>query len=471
MNLTYSGSDTLAFIVLPNTVPILLGSLTTFSYSSYRAKKPLATLGSIIPKGVMKGGRIIAGTMIFTIINKYWINEVMDLVPWLKNESNGVIYSDELPLFDILIIAANEYGSYVSMKITGVDITDEAGVMSINDMYTENTFSFIAREIKPYNTEKFTSKDLTYASNTFYTDIKKVVFKEEGVPEKINNNLTSNEEESIKVIENHIIESDIETLNKIFNKLIELGYDVYDESNQGIEFVDMIYEVFNRIYPNTEKDVEDFLNNEFPYITEEVYATAPNNFIITDEEVFFYSDKNTTDKISEPLPKGTIVTVLGEATATGGWELYYTTYGWVYKDSVNNIANIPAVGEIEAPGVTNMNILVTVDGQEVAKDKELIIPIDDFNNLVENLEVNIEELPDLDDSGFYTFITNILMEKEVSNNTIYKNTVKEEYITSNSKVSFEDRQKIVDEFKPTLMTFVIVNSEFGLFFTMKVRAE
>ena len=118
-NVTFSGSDTLAFIILPKTPPILLGSLTTFSYSSYRAKKPVNVLGSIINRGVAKGSRILAGTFVFTIINQHWVNDLIDQVPWLKNSCDGVVYSDELPLFDVMIISANEYGKHVSMRMQG----------------------------------------------------------------------------------------------------------------------------------------------------------------------------------------------------------------------------------------------------------------------------------------------------------------------------------------------------------------
>ena len=60
---TFTGMDALAFMMLPEAKPILLGSLTTLSHSVYREKKPVPLLGRINTGGYTRGMRSIAGTI------------------------------------------------------------------------------------------------------------------------------------------------------------------------------------------------------------------------------------------------------------------------------------------------------------------------------------------------------------------------------------------------------------------------
>lgn len=147
---SFSGTDTLAFIMLPGCTPVLIGSLTTISYSMYRNKKPVINIGRTNINGVTRGSRIYAGTMIFTLINQHWLKELQEQpeASWLANYTE--LKTDEMPLFDIMIISANEYGNCVHMYLWGIDITDEAQTISVEDLFTENTFSFIARDISVF---------------------------------------------------------------------------------------------------------------------------------------------------------------------------------------------------------------------------------------------------------------------------------------------------------------------------------
>lgn len=147
---SFSGTDTLVFIMMPGSVPVVLGSITTLSYSLYRTKQPVIHLGRTNINGATRGARIFAGSMIFTMINQHWLNELQDSteLSWLSGY--GQLKADELPLFDLMVVSANEYGSYVSMFLYGVDITDEGQVVSVNDLFTENTCSFIARDIETF---------------------------------------------------------------------------------------------------------------------------------------------------------------------------------------------------------------------------------------------------------------------------------------------------------------------------------
>lgn len=149
---SFSGTDTLAFIMMPGSSPVVIGSLTTISYSMYRNKKPVINIGRTNINGVTRGSRIFAGTMIFTLINQHWLKELQEQVSWLSGFDELKV--DELPLFDIMIISANEYGNAVTMYIYGIDFTDEAQTISVEDLFTENTFSFIARDISNFRAFK-----------------------------------------------------------------------------------------------------------------------------------------------------------------------------------------------------------------------------------------------------------------------------------------------------------------------------
>lgn len=167
---SFSGTDTLVFILMPGSNPVVLGSITTVSYSAYRTKQPVINLGRTNINGITRGSRIFAGTMIFTLINQHWLNELLetDNLKWLAQYQE--IKADELPLFDLMIVSANEYGSYVSMFLYGVDITDEGQVISVEDLFTENTLSFVARDI-----ETFKAGNSIGPSKVFHSSNKKSI--------------------------------------------------------------------------------------------------------------------------------------------------------------------------------------------------------------------------------------------------------------------------------------------------------
>lgn len=162
---SFSGTDTLVFIMLPDSKPIVLGSITTISYSMYRNKKPVLNIGRVNINGVTRGSRIYAGTVVFTLINQHWFEDVKNQIPWLKMFDE--IKVDELPLFDLMVVCANEYGNAVTMYMYGVDFTDEGQVVSVQDLFTENTFSFVCRDIVTFRAWSLSSKNGESSSDTY----------------------------------------------------------------------------------------------------------------------------------------------------------------------------------------------------------------------------------------------------------------------------------------------------------------
>lgn len=125
----------------------VLGSLQTISYSTHQDRAPVRSIGNINAKDYVQGQRTIAGTMVFAMFHEHWMTPLLEE---LKNHvSNTDIWSDELPALNLTISMANEYGYRSCMVIYGVKFIDDGGVMSINDLYTENTLQYVATGIQP----------------------------------------------------------------------------------------------------------------------------------------------------------------------------------------------------------------------------------------------------------------------------------------------------------------------------------
>jgi hypothetical protein len=145
---SFSGSDAICYLKFEDHKPFLYGKLTTISYSIRRKVLPVSVLGRTKVNGFAKAGRYVAGTMIATMINQHLVNELKEHMTYLKNYDN--IKLDELPIFDIIIIAANEYGAISHMSIKHCTFADEGKVVSIQDLLTETQISYFGRDVKPF---------------------------------------------------------------------------------------------------------------------------------------------------------------------------------------------------------------------------------------------------------------------------------------------------------------------------------
>lgn len=153
---SFSGTDITATILVPNeTRPLVLGDLQTLSYSVHRESKPVRMLGNVNPLGFVNGPRTIAGSLLFINFESYTfyrLEQYRQLIAGAQGSGESPLYplADMLPPFDIVITAANEYGAFSKMKIFGVNIVDEGGTMSIEDLVTESQYTFMARGIEPW---------------------------------------------------------------------------------------------------------------------------------------------------------------------------------------------------------------------------------------------------------------------------------------------------------------------------------
>jgi len=160
-NYSYSGTDAVATIVVPvldsngmytGQESLTLGELQTISYSIHRENSPIRTIGNVNPKGFVKGGRTIAGSLIFTTFREYAFYRLQAFRKFLNNTSNNQFFAplgDMLPPFDIVLTFFDEYGGGSKMKIFGVTLVDEGQTVSVDDLITEQTYTFMARGIQP----------------------------------------------------------------------------------------------------------------------------------------------------------------------------------------------------------------------------------------------------------------------------------------------------------------------------------
>ena len=175
----------------------IIAELQAISYSITREKVPIYTMGSPEPRAFGRGKRGIAGTLIFIMFNQPALLSAMrdagvqfqcdkdDLRPdftsgLVSNTSGGnfgeetapsdfgspagdqeavvPFYVDQIPPFDVTLCGANEYGHVAVMKIIGIEILNEGWGISIDDIVSEQQFTYVARTLVPWS--KKPSKEL-----------------------------------------------------------------------------------------------------------------------------------------------------------------------------------------------------------------------------------------------------------------------------------------------------------------------
>lgn len=224
---TFSGTDTIAFLIFKETKPILLGSLSTLSHSVYREKKPVPLVGKINTGGYTRGMRSIAGTMVFTLINQHLVEDICEQIPYIGN--HGKVKADELPFFDIMVICANEYGAASQMYIYGAEFFEDGQVISVQDLYIENTFSFVARDIDDFSRiNPIVSSGSINSAYTTETLIGYAFSKQEY--ESLYDNVTNNNEKT----------KNIDKIIEVQSALKDNGYDIKITGVENDETVNAI---------------------------------------------------------------------------------------------------------------------------------------------------------------------------------------------------------------------------------------
>ena len=164
---SYSGCDIIVTASLPiktaegEDVYFTLGSLQTLSVSTHQDKRPVRSLGNINAKDYVMGQRTIAGSLVFAVFDRHFADKIM--------RSAGVLMADEIPALNLTINFANEYGRSSRMAIYGVKLLNEGQVMSINDLYTENTYQFVALGMEPLTADEIDASQGSYNNTNLPT--------------------------------------------------------------------------------------------------------------------------------------------------------------------------------------------------------------------------------------------------------------------------------------------------------------
>jgi hypothetical protein len=150
---TFSATDIVAHISLPNVKSYKLGTLALLSISSHRDKFPVSTLGRVAPKGFTYGHRTIGGTMVFSTIDRsVWHNLLGIMQANRRKHFPQDLYRshpDDLPPFDVTLSFVNEWGRVSFAGIQGCTILDEGESFSLEQVEINETYSYMALDKVP----------------------------------------------------------------------------------------------------------------------------------------------------------------------------------------------------------------------------------------------------------------------------------------------------------------------------------
>lgn len=127
---------------------LVVGNLQTLSVSSTRSVSPVRRLGESRAKIYTFGARTIAGSMIFSMLYRDAFTEIYRRSRF--EVLDEPFYVDMLPEMTIIVQAANEYGFTGREVISGVKIVNTGKTFSVDDLYTEQTYTYVATHETPF---------------------------------------------------------------------------------------------------------------------------------------------------------------------------------------------------------------------------------------------------------------------------------------------------------------------------------
>ena len=141
-------------IELLEPVPVELGTVQTVSMQTHRPKAAVRSLGRSYVKGYTRGPRTIAGSMIFTVLNKQALHNLCAIMDEKLSAATGVEVStsllpDQMLPVDLTFLFQNEYGSISKMALYGVEFMNSGYTLSIEDLILEEVIQFVARDMDP----------------------------------------------------------------------------------------------------------------------------------------------------------------------------------------------------------------------------------------------------------------------------------------------------------------------------------
>ncbi len=168
-NNNISDTNNFANVVVKNEpaeMYIWLGSVISISYSVYRNKKAVHSLGHKVISGFASGPRYVAGTIIKTMFleddlilglqklreeltkSGQYTDELAILNMAATPQSHSNLMLDDILSCDIVVLYMSEYQeNMIKEVIAGATFINNGQVMSVNDMITETTISYIAQDV------------------------------------------------------------------------------------------------------------------------------------------------------------------------------------------------------------------------------------------------------------------------------------------------------------------------------------
>lgn len=129
---------------------IEFANLQTLSVSTTRDIAGARPLGSAWVDEYSRGARSAAGTLAFTMFDGDSFRKLAGVREGTTQEDLRWYSPDDLPEFNIVLSATNEYGHTVSGILLGVVITNTGITTGVQDVYTEQVASYVARRWVPF---------------------------------------------------------------------------------------------------------------------------------------------------------------------------------------------------------------------------------------------------------------------------------------------------------------------------------
>lgn len=124
----------------------VFAELQTVSISATRSIYPVRVLGESMARAYTRGARTFAGSLIFAMFNQDPFERVAKIDAFQEaHNPNEPFFMDQLPEFDIIINGVNEYGRIGRAIIGGVTLTNYGTTLSIHDIYTEISYTYVSK--------------------------------------------------------------------------------------------------------------------------------------------------------------------------------------------------------------------------------------------------------------------------------------------------------------------------------------
>lgn len=152
---SFSGVDIRAAIWIPPSDDNLSGSykvwseLQTVTISSERPAGPVRCLGVSSVRDYVRGVRTIAGSMIFTLLDR---DVFADLYQKSTKESPSYhpTFVDMIPTFHLILSGVNEFGLAAGLVIADCTLTNMGQTFSVDDLMLEATYTYVAKYASPF---------------------------------------------------------------------------------------------------------------------------------------------------------------------------------------------------------------------------------------------------------------------------------------------------------------------------------